>query len=45
MIINFLGYFEKPHFYVKTAVATYWVTFGNSWATCFSNIWSHCSHY
>ena len=28
---NFWGYFEKPHSYVKTAVATYAVTFGNIW--------------
>ena len=31
IIINSLGYFEKPHNYVKTAVATSWVnlkTFG-----------------
>ena len=25
IISNFLGYFEKPHSYVKTAVATSWV--------------------
>ena len=41
-IIKFLGYFEKPHSYVKTAVATSWVTFGNIWAT-FYCIWSHWS--
>ena len=32
---NFLGYFEKPHFYVKTAVATFGATFGIIWATFF----------
>ena len=29
IISNFLGYFEKPHSYIKTAVATSRVTFGN----------------
>ena len=33
IIINSLGYFEKPHNYVKTSVATSWVTFENIWAT------------
>ena len=33
-----LGYFEKPHSYVKTSLAT----FGKNWATLSSNIWSHC---
>ena len=28
MIGNFLGYFKKPHYYVKTASATFWATFG-----------------
>ena len=28
MIGNFLGYFEKPHSYVKTELATFWATFG-----------------
>ena len=28
MIGNFLGYFEKPHSYGKTDLATVWVTFG-----------------
>ena len=43
MIGNFLGYFEKPHSYVKTALATFWATFGEkNWATFFSNIGSHC---
>ena len=28
IVCAFLGYFEKPHSYVKTAVATSWVTFG-----------------
>ena len=42
IISNFLGYFEKPHNYIKTATATSWVTFGNIWATFYSNIWSNC---
>ena len=42
IISNFKGYFEKPHSFVKTNVATSWVTFGNIWATYYSNIWSHC---
>ena len=29
IISNFLGYFEKPHSYVKTALATSWVTWKN----------------
>ena len=33
MIGNFLGYFETPHPYVKTALATFWATFGKNWAT------------
>ena len=28
MIGNFLGYFEKPHSHVKTALATFWALFG-----------------
>ena len=31
MIGNFLGYFEKPHSYVKTALATFWATFGKNY--------------
>ena len=27
------GYFEKRRFYVVTDVSTFWVTFGNVWAT------------
>ena len=41
MIGNLLGYFEKPHFYLSTAVSTFWATFGEIWATFYSNIWSH----
>ena len=42
MIGNFLGYFEKPDSYVNTAASTFWTTFGENWATVYSNIWSHC---
>ena len=41
IIGNFLGYFEKSHSFVKNYAATSWVTFGNFWATFYSNIWSH----
>ena len=27
---NFGGFFEKCYFYVKTAVASFWVTFGKN---------------
>jgi len=38
----FLGYFEKHHFKVKTAVTSFWVTFVKIWATFYSNIdWSY----
>ena len=30
MIGNFLGYFEKPHSYVKTSLTTFWETFGKT---------------
>ena len=43
IIGNILGYFEYPHSYVKTAVATFWATLGNIWATFYFNIWSHCN--
>ena len=42
-VLQLFGYFEKPHFFVKTALATFWATFGKNWATFFSNIWSRCS--
>ena len=35
---TFWSYFEKPHSYVKTAVAANGATFGNIWATFYSNI-------
>ena len=41
MIGNFFGNVEKPHSNVKTAVDTFWATFGNISATFYSNIWSH----
>ena len=34
-------HFETPHTYVKTHVATPWVTFGNILAFFYLNIWSH----
>ena len=37
MIGNFLGYFEKPYYYVETTMATFW----NNWVNFYSNIWSH----
>ena len=43
MIGNFLGYFEKPHSYVKTALNTFLATRGKNWATFNLNIWSHVS--
>ena len=39
MKCNFLGNFEKPYSYVKTAVATVRETFGNIWDTVYTNIW------
>ena len=33
MIGNFLGFFEKPHSYAKTALATFWATFGKNRVT------------
>ena len=39
MVGNCLIYFEKPHLYVKTALATFWTT----WATFYSTICSHWS--
>ena len=41
MIGNFLGSFEKPHSYVKTALANFWATYVKNWAPFNSNIWSH----
>ena len=38
---DFLGYFEKPHFKVKTALTTIWATLGNSWAAFYYYVWSH----
>ena len=44
MIGNCLGYFEKPHSYVKTSLASLGATFGKNWATFYANIWSHCAY-
>ena len=43
MIGNFLGYFEKPHSYVKKCIGYFWGNFSKKWATFNSNIWSHHS--
>ena len=34
--------FESITFQAKTAVASFWATFGKVWATFIFNIWSHC---
>ena len=31
----------KPLILSQTGVATFWATFGKTWATFYSNIWSH----
>ena len=41
IISNFLGYFGKPHSYVKTAMDTFWATVGKNWPSFYSNSWSH----
>ena len=38
---NFWGYFEKYHFKVKNALATFCATF-KTWVIFYSNIWSYC---
>ena len=35
--------FEKPQFYVKTALATFRATCGYNWASFYYNIWSPLS--
>ena len=40
---DFLGYFEDIPFDVKTAAATFWVTFMESWTNVYFSIWSHIS--
>ena len=39
--MTFLGSCENQPFYSQTGVATFWVTFGKTWATFYFNIWSH----
>ena len=39
MYSDTLGYFEKHHFHVKTAVATFWASLGIIWATVCCNTW------
>ena len=34
------GYIWCLTFKAKTAAATFWATFGNNWATLYSNVWS-----
>ena len=43
MFGDFLGNFENNCFLSETGVATFWATFGKTWATFCSNIWSHCN--
>ena len=43
MIGNFLGYSEKTHSNIKTALTTLGRLFGKNCATFYCNIWSHCS--
>ena len=35
-IFNFLSFLERVTFKVKTAVATFWESFGENWATFYS---------
>ena len=35
------GLFGKNSLLCKTALATFWTTFGKIWATFYSNIWAH----
>ena len=40
---DYLGLSEKHHLQVeKTAVDSFWATFGNIWAIFYFNTWSHC---
>ena len=41
MIGNFLGYFEKTHSYVKTALATFWATLEKNIGLLFSPTSGH----
>ena len=38
---DFLGYFEKHPFKIKTAMTTFWATYGKIWALFYFKIWSH----
>ena len=40
LIMTFLGLSEKHNSLVKTTLAPFWPTFGKTWATFYSNIWS-----
>ena len=41
MFGDFLSFFEEGHIQSKTVVATFRASFGETWATFYSNIWSH----
>ena len=43
MYSDFLAILKNIHFPIITALATFWATFGNIWATFNFSIWSHCS--
>ena len=42
MFCDFLCSCENHHFLSQTGEATFWVTFGETWATFYFKIWSHC---
>ena len=44
MFGDFLGSCENHHFLSQTGEATFWATFGKTWATLYFNIWSHCKY-
>ena len=41
MFVDFLGKCENYRFLSQTGEATFWATFGKTWATFYFNIWSH----
>ena len=40
---DFLGSYENHRFLNQTGEASFWATFGKTWATFYSNILSHCT--
>ena len=42
MFGDFLVSCENHHLLSKIGKATFWATFGKTWATFYFNIWSHC---